>query len=165
VWKTTDGGTTWSPLTDNQATLAMGAIALAPSNPNIIYAGTGEPDNSNDSFYGRGILKSTDAGATWTLLTGNAGVNEFDRKNIAKIVVDPTNANTVYVAVTQGTYNGILSTNGIYKSTDGGQTWTNSTAGITTDPLAFFTDVPRDCPGQQRRDNLRARPGCLPTLA
>jgi photosystem II stability/assembly factor-like uncharacterized protein len=144
VWKTTDGGTTWSPLTDNQATLSMGAIAVAPSNPNIIYAGTGEPDNSNDSFYGRGILKSTDAGATWALLTGNAGVNEFDRKNIAKIVVDPTNANTVYVAVTQGTYNGILSTNGIYKSTDGGQTWTNSTAGITTDPLAFFTDVVLD---------------------
>src|SRR5260370_5556704 len=76
VWKTTDGGTTWSPLTDNQATLSMGAIALAPSNPNILYAGTGEPDNIGDSYYGRGILKSTDAGATWTLLTGNAGVNE-----------------------------------------------------------------------------------------
>jgi photosystem II stability/assembly factor-like uncharacterized protein len=142
VWKTTDGGTTWSPLTDNQATLSMGAIAVAPSNPNVIYAGTGEADNSIDSFYGRGILKSTDAGATWTLLTGNAGVNEFDRRSISKIVVDPTNANTVYVALTWGTENGVWpSSYGIYKSTDGGQTWTNSTAGITTDRYAFFTDV------------------------
>ena len=144
VWKTTDGGTTWSPLTDNQATLSMGAIAVAPSNPNIIYAGTGESNISLDCFYGRGILKSTDAGATWTLLTGNAGVNEFDRRAIAKIVVDPTNANTVYAAVTVGIVNGILSTNGIYKSTDGGQTWTNSTAGITTAPCALCTDVVLD---------------------
>src|SRR5262249_50206521 len=70
VWKTTDGGTTWTPLTDNQPTLSMGAIAVAPSNPNVIYAGTGEADNMSDCFYGRGILKSTDAGATWALLTG-----------------------------------------------------------------------------------------------
>lgn len=145
VWKTTDGGTTWTPLTDNQATLSMGAIAVAPSNPNVIYAGTGEADNSIDSFYGRGILKSTNAGATWTLLSGNAGVNEFDRRNIAKIVVDPTNPNTVYVALTWGTENGIWpSSYGIFKSTDGGQTWTNTTASITTDPSAFFTDLVLD---------------------
>jgi hypothetical protein len=56
VWKTTDGGTTWSPLTDQQATLSMGATAAAPSNPNVIYAGTGKTDNCTDSFYGRGIL-------------------------------------------------------------------------------------------------------------
>jgi photosystem II stability/assembly factor-like uncharacterized protein len=145
VWKTTDGGTTWSPLTDNQATLSMGAIAVAPSNPNVIYAGTGEASNSIDSYYGRGILKSTDAGATWTLLSGNAGVNEFDRRSISKIIVDPTNANTVYVALTWGPENGVWpSSFGIFKSTDGGQTWTNTTAGITTDPLAWFTDVVLD---------------------
>src|SRR5262249_21828921 len=65
VWKTTDGGTSWIPLTDSQHTLFMGAIALAPSDPNIIYAGTGEATNSSLSFYGRGVLKSTDGGATW----------------------------------------------------------------------------------------------------
>src|SRR5262249_12717904 len=61
VWKTTDGGTTWTPLTDNQPTLVMGALAIAPSNPSVLYAGTGEGDNSADSFYGLGILKSMDA--------------------------------------------------------------------------------------------------------
>src|SRR5439155_14613981 len=57
VWKTSNGGTSWTPLTDNQSTLFMGAIALAPSNPNVIYAGTGEANFSADSFYGRGVLK------------------------------------------------------------------------------------------------------------
>ena len=95
VWKTTDAGTTWLPLTDAQATLFMGAIALAPNAPNIIYAGTGEATNSSLSFYGRGVLKSTDGGATWTLL-GNA---QFDRKTISQIVVSPTDPKTVYVTL------------------------------------------------------------------
>ena len=67
IWKTVDGGTSWVPLTDSQTTLSTGAIAIAPSNANVIYAGTGEADNSPLAFYGRGVLKSTDAGATWTL--------------------------------------------------------------------------------------------------
>lgn len=144
VWKTTDGGTTWSPLTDRQATLSMGAIAVAPSNPNIIYAGTGEADNSIDSFYGRGLLKSTDAGATWTLLTGNAGVNEFDRKAVSRILINPTDPNTVYVAVATGGMNGRVGPYGFYKSSDGGITWTNTMASVITDPTADFTDAVLD---------------------
>ena len=62
VWKTVNGGKNWNPLTDNQPTLTMGAIALAPSNPNVIYAGTGDANNASDSYYGRGVLKSTNSG-------------------------------------------------------------------------------------------------------
>ena len=110
-WKTANGGVTWNALTDNQSTLFMGAIALAPSDPSVIYAGTGDanlgPDklafNRDNIFYGEGVLKSTDAGATWTLL----GNNVFDRRTISKIVVDPTDPNTVYVAV------GAVATNGL----------------------------------------------------
>src|SRR5206468_9545966 len=70
VWKTTDGGQHWTPLTDDQPSLATGAIALAPSNPDIVYVGTGEQNNSGDSYYGAGVLKSTDGGATWTQFEG-----------------------------------------------------------------------------------------------
>jgi hypothetical protein len=139
VWKTTDGGSTWTPLTDGQATLTMGAIAVAPSNPSIIYAGTGTAADSGDSFYGRGVLKSTNGGAIWTLLTGNAGKNEFDRRTISRIVVNPTNAKIVYVAVAGGGVNGLSGNTGIWKSTDGGTTWTNTTASITT--TAGFSDL------------------------
>src|SRR4029077_6321344 len=71
VWETIDGSARWTPLTDSQQTLSMGAIAVAASNPSVVYAGTGEANFSEDSNYGRGILVSTDAGATWTL-TGNS---------------------------------------------------------------------------------------------
>jgi photosystem II stability/assembly factor-like uncharacterized protein len=141
VWKTTNGGTTWSPLTDQQASLSMGALALAPSNPNIIYAGTGEANFEYDCYYGRGVLKSTDAGATWTILTGNAGINEFDRKAISRILVNPTDPNTVYVEVAGSGENGLSGSYGLYKTSDGGTTWTNTTTSITTDPSANFTDA------------------------
>jgi hypothetical protein len=81
VWKTTDGGGSWTPLTDDQASLSMGALALAPSNSNIIYAGTGEPNSGLDNYYGAGILKSTDGGATWSRL----GANEFTGAGISSI--------------------------------------------------------------------------------
>jgi uncharacterized repeat protein (TIGR01451 family) len=129
VWKTTNGGTTWTPLTDNQATLFMGAIAVAPSNPNVIYAGTGEANNSLDSFYGRGILKSSDGGLSWTLLN-DGGV--FIRATVQKIVVDPTNSNHVLAAVDDFGTNGAGMISGIYTSTDGGLTWTDTTTNIST---------------------------------
>jgi hypothetical protein len=79
VWKTTDGGSTWTPLTDAQASLAVGSIALDPSNPSILYVGTGEENFSGDSYYGAGILKSTDGGATWIHLPGSfAGPTSAD---------------------------------------------------------------------------------------
>ena len=127
VWKSVDAGVTWAPITDNQATLFTGAIAVAPSAPNTIYVGTGEANNSIDSYYGLGVLKSTDGGATWTL--ENAG-GDFTRKTISAIAIDPTNANNVYVAISDGGVNGVGGNTGIWKSTDGGATFTNTTTAI-----------------------------------
>ena len=139
VWKTTNAqepnpaDIKWTPLTNDQKTLVTGAIALAPSNPEVIYAGTGEANmgpskakNFRDNiYYGRGILKSTDGGTTWTLL----GTAEFDRRTISKIVVHPTDPDTVYVAVGALATNGLPDDTGIWKSIDGGATWHNTTEG------------------------------------
>ena len=138
VWKTTDGGSDWTPLTDAQPTLFMGALALAPSDPTVLYAGTGEATNSSLSFYGRGVLKSTDAGATWTLL----GDSSFDRRTISRIVVSPTDSNTVYVAVAGGGVDGVSGGTGIWKSTDGGISWVNTTTAIST--TDSYTDLAVD---------------------
>jgi hypothetical protein len=134
VWKTTNASTTpptWTPLTDAQAALTTGAnsIAIAPTDHNTIYVGTGEPDNSVDSYYGRGVLKSTDGGSTWALFN-DGGV--FDRRTMSRVVVSPTDANTVYVAVYGGGVNGTSGTAGVFRSTNGGTSWTNLTAAITT---------------------------------
>jgi hypothetical protein len=129
VWKTTDNGANWIALTDAQSTLSMGAIAVAPSNSSVIYAGTGEANNSGDSNFGRGVLVSTDGGTSWTLQTAGGA---FDRKTIAEIAVDPTNANIVYVAVSGGGVNGVGGNNGVWRSANGGVTWTNTTASITS---------------------------------
>jgi hypothetical protein len=129
VWKTTNAGSNWTALTDNQVTLSMGAIALAPSNSNVIYAGTGEANNSGDSNYGRGILVSTDGGANWTL----TGSSIFNKLTMSQIAVDPTDPNIAYAAVGNVGANasGIGGT-GLYKTTNGGATWTNTTASIST---------------------------------
>jgi ELWxxDGT repeat protein/autotransporter-associated beta strand protein len=144
VWKSADGGTTWTALTDSQSTLNTGALAIAPSNSSIIYAGTGDGTGSTQSFYGKGVLKSTDAGITWTLL----GNSVFNRHNIAKVIVDPTNANTVYVAVPGGGMNGLSGSTGIWKSTDGGTTWANTTSSIDTN--GRWADVAMDPSNSQR---------------
>jgi photosystem II stability/assembly factor-like uncharacterized protein len=140
VWKTTDGGNSWTPLTDNQATLFMGAIAVAPGDPGTVYAGTGEANDGpsktrlarTNIFYGRGVLQSADAGDSWNLEAGNPGQKEFDRRTISKIVVDPGDSSTVYVAIGAVATNGLAGNTGIWKSTDGGQTWTNTMASIST---------------------------------
>jgi photosystem II stability/assembly factor-like uncharacterized protein len=149
VWKTTDAGADWTPLTDDQATLFMGALALAPSDPNVIYAGTGEATNSALSFTGHGVLKSADGGATWALL----GQDVFDRHTISQIVVSPVDPDTVFVAVAGSGVHGVSGHTGIWKSTDGGLTWTNTTTAITTteefsdleidpaDPLTLYAAV------------------------
>lgn len=94
VWKTTDGGQNWSPLTDAQPSLAIGSLALDPSNPDIVYAGTGEENFSVDSYYGAGILKSTDGGTTWQLLPGP---NPSDRGEIGSIAVHPAMASRGHI--------------------------------------------------------------------
>jgi photosystem II stability/assembly factor-like uncharacterized protein len=145
VWKTTNGGTNWAPLTDNltdsngnPVPLFMGAIAIDPLNPNIIYAGTGEANNSGDSYYGRGILKSTDGGSTWTLINDGGS---FERRTIAKIVVDPSNDNNVYVAVDGFAANGLSGNTGIYKSINGGTTWTNTTIASGLSSFDEYSDL------------------------
>lgn len=185
VWKSTDAGNTWTPLTDNQPSLSVGAIAIDPSNHNTIYVGTGEGNYAaggiiGDSYYGAGILKSTDGGGTWAQITGPfvgpfgsdslsggafigtlavspsnsqvllAGLYSASSSNpsglyrtadggttwalvldgssfapnpCTSVVFDPTNENNVYAAL--GNFMGDpFLTNGVYKSTDGGQTWT-----------------------------------------
>ena len=130
VWKTTDGGQNWAPLTDNQPSLVIGSIALAPSNPDIVYAGTGEDNDAGDSYYGAGILKSTDAGATWTQLAGPF-VGPFSASRLAggahisALAVHPTDPNTVLAAVNRTP----ASAAGIYRTSDGGVTWTNVLGG------------------------------------
>src|ERR1035438_3040123 len=145
VWQSTDGGATYHPLTDTQSVLAMGAIAIAPSNHLKIYAGTGEANTSLDSDYGLGILVSNDGGASWTLSTGPGGVFTNFRLAVSKISVDPTTANTAYAAINDYAENGVCCSNtGIYKTTDGGITWTNVTSAASLDSSRPWSDVAVD---------------------
>jgi photosystem II stability/assembly factor-like uncharacterized protein len=113
VWKTTDYGRTWNPIFDDQPSGSIGAIAVAPSNPTIIYVGSGEGLQRPDLSTGDGIYKSTDAGKTWTHL----GLR--DGQQIPQMVVDPRDPNTLYVAVMGHPY-GPNTERGLYISTDGG---------------------------------------------
>ncbi|PYM18317.1 MAG: hypothetical protein DMD81_06170, partial [Candidatus Rokuibacteriota bacterium] len=137
VWETRDTGSTWSPRTDAQASLAVGAIAFAPSNANIVYAGTG----ALLSYGGAGLLKSTDGGSTWTLLASGT----FTRNTFAAIRVDPNNADSLIAAVAYGfaSHTNFPSTppRGVFRSTDGGATWSKTLAGdattVVVDPTNF----------------------------
>src|SRR5882724_3707203 len=143
VWKTTNGGTNWSPLTDTQSTLSMGAVAIARSNPLMIYAGTGEAHNSGDSNFGRGILVSSNGGGSFTLNTGPGGVFNTDRMTCSRIAVNPTNANIAYAAMANLGNNGVFTSGitGVYKTTDGGSTWTNVTMANGKDSDHPWSDV------------------------
>jgi len=116
VWKSDDYGRTWNPIFDDEPTQSIGAIAVAPSDPNIIYVGSGEGLHRPDLSVGNGIYKSTDAGKTWTHL----GLN--DAQQIPALAVDPRDPNRVLAAVLGHPY-GPSAERGIYRSTDGGQTW------------------------------------------
>jgi len=116
VWKTTDYGRTWDPIFDSQGTGSVGAITVAPSDPNVVYVGSGEGLQRPDLSTGDGIYKSTDAGQTWTHLGLRAG------QQIPQIIVDPRDPNRLFVAVLGHPY-GPNAERGIFRSTDGGRTF------------------------------------------
>jgi photosystem II stability/assembly factor-like uncharacterized protein len=116
VWKTTDSGNTWEPIFDGEGTGSVGAIAIAPSDPNVMYVGSGEGLQRPDLSTGDGVYKSTDAGKTWTHL----GLP--DAQQITAILVDPKDANRLFVAV-QGHPYGPNAERGVFRSRDGGQSF------------------------------------------
>jgi len=117
VWKTVNAGCTWFPIADQGIPIgSIGAIAVAPSNPSVIYVGTGEPDIRSQHSYGIGMFKSVDEGKTW------AHIGLEKSEHIGRIIVDPTNADRVYVAVLGHAYDANPE-RGVYRSLDGGKTW------------------------------------------
>ncbi|MDO8501817.1 MAG: hypothetical protein Q7S20_08230 [Gemmatimonadaceae bacterium] len=134
VWKSTNAGTTWEPVFDNQGTSSIGDIVLAPSNPEIVWVGTGEANNQRSSSWGDGVYKSENGGRTWQHMGLRAS------QHIGRVVVHPTNANIVYVAAV-----GPLWTDGgergVYKTTNGGKTWK---VVLTISPHTGVTDIIMD---------------------
>ena len=143
VWKSTNAAAspansvTWTPATDAQATLSIGSIAIQPGNSDpsksVVVVGTGEPDNSGDSYYGLGFLRSADSGNTWSLVsTANGGALSFSGLGAARMAFSsaPGQTGTVVAAMAttaEGLTDGALTSNtvrGLYTSTDSGQTWT-----------------------------------------
>ncbi|HEY0794301.1 MAG TPA: hypothetical protein VGD64_00835 [Acidisarcina sp.] len=116
VWKTSDAGTMWQPIFDGQPVASIGALAVSPSNPQVIYVGTGESDIRSNLASGDGVYKSMDGGATWK----NIGLT--DTRQISRILIDPTNPDIVYVGALGHAY-GPNDERGVYKSIDGGLTW------------------------------------------
>jgi len=116
VWKTENAGRTWTPVFDSTQTGSIGAIAVAPSNPSIVYVGTGEADMRDSIAFGDGMYKSSDAGRTWT----HIGLETT--RQIGRIAIDPRDPNTVFVAALGHVY-GPHADRGIYRSKDGGATW------------------------------------------
>jgi photosystem II stability/assembly factor-like uncharacterized protein len=119
LWKSVNNGVSWEPIFDNQSVISIGDIAVAPSNPNIVWVGTGEHTSSRTTYWGDGVYKSTDAGKTWT----NMGLEKSF--HIGRIVVDPKLPDTVYVAALGKLY-AENEERGVYKTVDGGKTWTKS---------------------------------------
>lgn len=116
VFKTRDGGLHWKPVFEHQGSASIGAIALAPANPNLVWVGTGEANIRSDVLNGAGLYRSTDAGRTWKLMGfKHAG-------QIAKIVVDPDDSNVVWVAILGDAW-GPNNERGVFKTTNGGKTW------------------------------------------
>ncbi|MEP6835648.1 MAG: glycosyl hydrolase, partial [Gemmatimonas sp.] len=134
VFKSTNAGTTFQAIFEQYGSASIGDIAVDQKNPDIVFVGTGEPNNRQTSSFGDGIYKSTDGGKTFT----NVGLRET--QTIARIVIDPRNSNVVYVA-SPGHLFGPNAERGVFKSTDGGATWTNIKF---IDENTGFTDIVMD---------------------
>ncbi len=128
VWKTSDSGATWTSLSDFEGTLSVGALILDPVDPNTIYVGTGEGNFSSDRLPGAGLMKSSDAGASWTLHPIDAPY----RKGIRRLDLDPTDRRTLFAAAD----------NGLIRSTDAGATW-SLVSGLPSASWDFATDIVR----------------------
>jgi len=122
VWKSVNGGTTYKPVFDKQPVQSIGAITIDPKNPKVVWVGTGEAWTRNSVSIGDGVYKSIDGGDSWT----NVGLKESE--HVAKILVDPTESNTVYVCV-PGKLWSDSDERGVYKTTDGGKSWTKILTG------------------------------------
>src|SRR6195256_6571721 len=122
VWKSINGATTFRPVFDREPAQSIGAVTIDPSNHKIVWVGTGESWTRNSVSIGNGIYKSTDGGENWT----NVGLKDSER--IARILIDPTNSNTVYACATGHLWND-SDERGVYKTTDGGTTWKKVLAG------------------------------------
>ena len=116
VWKTINNGTTWTPIFDNEGSYSIGCVTLDPNDPLTVWVGTGENNSQRSVGYGDGVYKSIDGGGTWT----NVGLK--DSEHIGGIIIDPRDSKTVYVAA-QGPLWRDGGDRGLYKTTDGGQTW------------------------------------------
>src|SRR6266849_6522964 len=116
VWKSLNSGRTWAPVFDSASSASIGAIGVAPSNPNLVYVGTGEPDMRDSIAFGDGMYKSTDAGKTWK----HIGLE--NTRQIGKAIADPRDPNVVFVAALGHVY-GANPDRGVYRSRDGGATW------------------------------------------
>jgi photosystem II stability/assembly factor-like uncharacterized protein len=116
VWKTTNAGVTYTPVFDREGSYSIGCVVLDPKNPNVLWVGTGENNSQRSVGYGDGVYKSVDGGRTWQ----NVGLKNSE--HIGKIVIDPRDSDTVYVAA-QGPLWGPGGDRGLYKTTDGGKTW------------------------------------------
>ena len=134
IWKSTDGGLYWHSQFENMPNESIGSIAIAPSDPNVVYVGTGEPNNRQSSSIGDGVWGTTDGGKTWNHL----GLE--NTQSIGRVVVDSTDPKIVYVAVV-GHLFGPNPDRGLYKSVDGGKTWKKSKY---IDPDTGFNDVAID---------------------
>ncbi len=137
VWKTTNGGTTWTPIFDNEGSYSIGCVTLDPKNPNVVWVGTGENNSQRSVGYGDGVYKSIDGGRTWQ----NVGLKNSE--HIGKIAIDPRNSDTVYVAA-QGPLWGPGGDRGLYKTTDGGKTWTKLLDISENTGVSDFVQDPRN---------------------
>ncbi|HET7649862.1 MAG TPA: hypothetical protein VFL15_04080 [Gammaproteobacteria bacterium] len=134
VWKTTDAGLTWHPLFQQAGSISIGAIAIAPSNPDVIYIGTGQPEPRYDIVGGDGVYRSADGGKTWT----HVGLD--DTRHIGRIWIDPRDPDTVVVAAV-GHFFGPSDQRGVFRSTDGGKHWDKV---LFTNPATGAVDLAAD---------------------
>ncbi len=134
IWKSTNNGTTWTPIFDGQPVSTFGDLAIAPSNPDIIWAGTGEQQNRQSTSWGYGVYRSTDGGETWTHL----GLEET--RHIGRVVVHPTNPDVAYVAALGNLWKASPD-RGVFKTDDGGQSWSKM---LFIDTLTGVVDLVMD---------------------